>query len=158
MNFIRLSLCREMLMLLCKGSCWANSNQVWTASYKVCLVKTGVSICIFCCLDLNSSLQNSLVQYLADREQGRKAESSIKLSLVFTIDPSKVLWNCTKEQTGRRNKRQSKPQGKINKGQCCGELDRSPEWKKEISLTRQLGANNKWMIRTGDGRRKKVLG
>lgn len=37
MNFLRLSLCREMLMLLCRGSCWANSNQVWTASYKVCL-------------------------------------------------------------------------------------------------------------------------
>lgn len=38
----------------------------------------------FHCLDLNSSPQNNLVQYLADREQGRKAESSIKLSLVFT--------------------------------------------------------------------------
>lgn len=85
MNFLKLSLCTKMSMLLCKASCWANSNQVWTASYKVCLVYAYRSKHMhFWCLGLNSSLQNYLVQHLADREQGRKAASSIKLSLVFT--------------------------------------------------------------------------
>lgn len=58
---------------------------------------------------------------------------------------SKVVWNFTKEQTGRWSKRQSKPQDMINKGHCCvdltGPLNKQKKKEKKKGSAGQLGAS-----------------